>query len=647
MLGFIRSLTKSRFGVAFALIFLAVIALSFVGPDINGAKLGGAGNPDRAVTVGSTAISTIELQKAMSNALENAREQSPTVTMKEFIAQGAMEEVVNSLVDRAALMEWARQSAVGLGVSDRLVDSEIVKMPAFQGADGKFSQSAYKAMLGQKGISDKLLRDDIAKGLMARQVLIPAGVGGTMPLGAAMRYTAVLKETREAAFQVIPSSAFAPKTPPSDADLAASYKANAARYLRPERRTIRYAIFDGSAVKGAAAPSEAEVATRYKLNAATYAPSETRAFTQVIVPTEAAAKALAAEIAGGKSIEAAAATKGLSASKQSGLTRAKLETDASAAVAAAVYAAERGKLAQPAKGSLGWYVIRLDAVTQIAGKSLDQARADIVAAHSAEKRKSALADLSAKLDDAFASGTGLADVAKANGLTVIATDPLQADGTVPGRPDIKPNGDVAPLIQAAFAMEREGEPQVTELAAGERYAIFDVGQITPASPPPLAEVREKVSADLSSSRGYGAAKAASDKLLAALARKVPLADAVKALGVALPPAKPVVMPRQQLNTMQPNTIPETLTLMFAMAQGTAKRIEAPNKDGFVVVVLNKVTPGQVTPDDPLVGRARVELGQLVGREYVDQMRAAVREAVGVKRNDAAIAALRTQLLGGQ
>ncbi|WP_421847562.1 SurA N-terminal domain-containing protein [Novosphingobium sp.] len=646
MLGLIRSLTKSRIGALVALVFIGLIALSFAGADISGSKFGGAANADRAVTVGSAHIGTVEVQKAMSNALENARAESPTVTMKDFVAQGALEQVVDSLIDRTALMEWARQSAVGMGVSNRLVDSEIAKMSAFQGADGKFSQAAYKALLGQKGISDAVLRDDIAKGLIAREVLIPAGVGASMPQSIAMRYAAVLKETREGAVQLIPSAAFAPKTPPSDADIAGFYKANGARYLRPERRTIRYAIFDESAIKNLPAPSDAEVATRYKLNAATYAPTETRAFTQVIVPTEPAAKALAAEIAGGKSIEAAAAAKGLSARKIPATTRATLQSEGSLAVADAVFTATKGALAAPAKGALGWYVIRLDSVIQNPGKSLDQARGEIVTAITAEKRKAALADLSAKFDEAFGSGTGLADVAKSAGLTVITTDPLEANGAVPGRPDIKPNADVTPLLQAAFGMEREGQPQVAELKAGERYVIFDVGQITAAAPPPLAEVKDKVVADLQTSRGYGAAKVATDKLMAALAKKVPLAEAIKSLGVAVPAAQPVKLPREQLNAMQPK-IPAALQLMFEMAQGTAKKLEAPGKAGFLVVVLDKVTPGEVKADDPFLARARVELGQLTGREYVDQLRAAVREAVGVKRNDAAISALRTQLGGGQ
>jgi peptidyl-prolyl cis-trans isomerase D len=162
MLGFIRSLTKSRIGVAFALVFLALIALSFAGADISGAKFGGAGNADRAVTVGSAHIGTADVQKAMTNALENAREQNPGLTMKQFIAEGAMEQVVDSLIDRAAVIEWSRQGGVGMGVSDRLVDSEIAKMPAFQGPDGKFSQTAYKTLLSQKGVSDAVLRDGAA-----------------------------------------------------------------------------------------------------------------------------------------------------------------------------------------------------------------------------------------------------------------------------------------------------------------------------------------------------------------------------------------------------------------------------------------------------------------------------------------------------
>jgi peptidyl-prolyl cis-trans isomerase D len=84
-----------------------------------------------------------------------------------------------------------------------------------------------------------------------------------------------------------------------------------------------------------------------------------------------------------------------------------------------------------------------------------------------------------------------------------------------------------------------------------------------------------------------------------------------------------------------------------MATGTAKRLEAPNKEGWLVVSLRKITPGQVAPNDPVIEQARRELGDAAGQEYAFALRAAMREEVGVKRNETAIRAVRTQLLGGQ
>jgi peptidyl-prolyl cis-trans isomerase D len=51
MLGFIRSMINSRIGVALALVFLGLIALSFAGADVSGARFGGTNTADRAVMV--------------------------------------------------------------------------------------------------------------------------------------------------------------------------------------------------------------------------------------------------------------------------------------------------------------------------------------------------------------------------------------------------------------------------------------------------------------------------------------------------------------------------------------------------------------------------------------------------------------------
>lgn len=643
MLDFFRAITRSRIGAAIGLVFLVLIVLAFAGADVGGMRTGSLIGGENVASVGGTKITTGELQKTVRASFDSERQRTPTLTMKDFIGQGALDEVLTGLIDRAATWEWGRK--YGIGVSDRLIDGEIAKLPAFQGPDGKFSQDAYKQLLAQRGLTDQLVRDDISKGLMDKLVYAGAVEGTTMPAGVTQVYAALVLEKRTGNLLFLPSAAFAPKESATDQQIGDFYKANIVRYQRPERRTIRYAVIDDSALKNVPAVAEADIRKRYQANADLYASGETRSVTQVILPTEAAAKAFSAEVTGGKAIEAAAAAKGLAAAKIADKTHDQLAADTSKAVADAVFAAGEGKTAAPAKGALGWVVARIDAVKKKVGKTLDQARPEILAALTADKRKAALTDLATQIGEKAEAGTSLPDIAKAYGLTVQTTDALQADGTVPGKPDVKAPADVQPLLQTAFSMEREGQPQIAGLPGGLRAALFDVGTITAAAPAALAEVKAQVARDWAQQKGSDAAAAAADKVLAAMARKSSLADASKALGVALPPLNPLAVTRAQLAQMQ-GRVPAPLALLFSMAKGSVKKLAAPNQAGWVVVELDTVEPGTIKQDDPMVVQAENDLGKATGREYQEQLRTAITHEVGSKRNQAAIANVQGQLAGG-
>ncbi|MBB4615612.1 peptidylprolyl isomerase [Novosphingobium taihuense] len=642
MLGFFRSFLKSRIGVAVALVFLGLIALAFASADVTGSGFGGVAGGDRAAKVGSARVDTSELGKALTNAFEQERQKQPGMTMKDFLAAGGMETVLTGLTDRLAMAEWARKHGVVAG--DRLIDSEIVKIPAFQGPDGKFSQSAYEQLLAQRGLTDKQVRKDIGQGLIARQLLLPAAFGAQMADEAVQRYAALLTEKRIGTIVSVPSLAFAPASPPDAATLTAYYNANKRRYMQPERRTIRYAIVDEASLKTVPAPTEAEIAQRYKLNTAIYAPSEQRSVTQVIVPTEAAAKALASEVGATGSLDNAARTKGLVASKLADQTRDTLTNQTSRAVADAAFAAASGTLAAPAKSGLGWHVVKVDAIKRNPGKTLDQARPEIVAAITLEKRRAALSDLAAQVEQEIDNGTGLADIAKTLNLTIASTPALTADGSVFGKQGEKASADIAPLVQAAFAMEREGEAQLAEIKPGEKFAIYDVGQLTAATPAPLDLIKGAVARDWAVQQGSAKAKAATDKILAALNKGTPLAEAMKLAGVALPAPQPVDLPRQALTQMQ-GKVPAPLALMFAMAKGSNKPLEGPNNGGWYVVSLKEIVLGKVERNDAIFKQATASFAQDAGGELADQLRIAIRNDVGVERNEAGIKAVRDQLTG--
>ncbi len=62
--------------------------------------------------------------------------------MQAFVAQGGLDQVLDQLLQRTALAEFAHR--FGMRASDRLIDKQLLAIPAFRGADGNFSQDAFQ-----------------------------------------------------------------------------------------------------------------------------------------------------------------------------------------------------------------------------------------------------------------------------------------------------------------------------------------------------------------------------------------------------------------------------------------------------------------------------------------------------------------------
>ncbi|MBW8754347.1 MAG: SurA N-terminal domain-containing protein [Sphingomonadales bacterium] len=643
MLHFLRKFVTSKLGTLVALLLVGLIMLGFAAGDIAGLNKIGFGGGDRVAKVGNRKIAGSELSQAATNALENMKQQNPRLSMKAFLATGGLEKVFDDMVDRTALAVFGQNH--GILASKRLVDSEITKIPAFRGVDGKFSEATFHQMLAQRGLSEALVRADLEQGLVARQILQPAAFGSIVPRELAARYAALLREKRSGAIALLPAPLFAPKTPPTDQELASFYAAHRNAFIRPERRVIRYATFGDEALKNLAAPSDAEIATFYNSKKAQYAAVEMRRLTQLIVPTEAAARAVADEVAKGKSLEAAAAEKGLSATKLPPTDKASLAAASSQAVADAAFAAASGTVAAPARSAIGWHVLHVDGIDKRPERTLDQVRGEIVQQLAAAKRRNALGDLTTRLEDEFDKGGSLADAAKELGLTLQQSPPLTADGKSYENPAAPIPPALAKVVSAAFAMEKESQPQVAEAEPNKTFVIFDVSDIAPSAPAPIGEIKQDVATAYLLDKGSAAARAAAEKLLAETRKGVPLAQAAAALKLPIPPVQPIEMNRADL-TRQGQQPPPPLVLLFSMAKGTTKLLPAPGNRGWFVVSLGDIVTPPQTADDPLVPSAQRELGQLVGNEYADSLRRAIRAEVKVERNDAAIKAVRTQLGGG-
>ena len=641
MLHFFRNFFKSKIGIGVTLAFLVLMALAFASSDVaNVSTFGGVAGGDRVAVAGDERIDSRELSMNATNALQQVQQQNPTLTMEAFVAQGGLDEVLDQMLSRAALAEFGRMH--GLRAGSRLVDSELVQLAAFRGPDGKFDEAAFRAAIAQRGLSEDAVREDLAMGLMARQLLTPVSLSPVMPESIGRRYASLLRERRQGTIALLPSAAYAPQGTPTADQLQEFYARTSSRYIRPERRVIRYATFDQSALGTLPAPTEEQIAQAYRRDQAQYAARESRRFTQLILPTQAAAQAILTEVRGGTSLAQAAEEKGLRTTPISPVTQSELTGIASAAVANAGFTAAQGALAAPARGGLGWYVLQVDAIERQPARTLAQVRPEIATRLVEEQRQAAFAQLIGRIDDQLQDGESLSDIARELRLPLQTTRPATADGAIYNVPGETVAPELSPVLSVAFNME-EGQPQIAELATGQRYVVYDVAEITPSAVAPLAEIRDQVIAFWRRDRGAAAARSAADRVLQRIARGSTLAAALEAEQPNLPPPGPVNLTRDDL--ARQGQVPPPIALFFSMAQGTVKKLEDRSQNGWFVVQLADVEPGEVAADDPIVRATLQQLGQVTGEEYAAQFVKAVEREVGVERNQAAIDAVAAQLTG--
>ncbi len=643
MLTFFRRFFQSKIGLPIFLGFLVLMALAFAAADITGTGFSGVSGSDRVAVVGGEPIASTELVTATNNALEQVRQQNPTLTMPEFIAADAIDEVLRQLIDRNAIGLYAKQ--YGLRAGDNLVNSEILQIEAFKSLSGEFDEQTYLAALRQRGLTDAVFRRDLVNGLLEDQLLRPALAAPQMPAKIARQYASLVLERRKGEIALIPSTAFAPAGDPSEAQLAEWYGKNRAQFMRPERRTLRFAVFGDDTLKVNAVPTEAEIAARYKRDAAQYQASERRAVTTFVVPTQDAARALVARIRSGTSLEAAAREAGFSASKTDLRDRQALANTTSLAFAENAFRAPQGGVIEPAQGNLGWYVARVDTIERIPARSLAEVRGTIAEALGVEKRNAAIADLVAEIEGEIDSGTALAEVAKAYGLTVETTPALLANGQAFGQPGVQIVPQLAPVLATAFQME-ESEPQLAEVVPGKQFVMFEVARLDEASAPPLAEVKEQAVAGWKRAQGAILAKQAADRVAAKARGTGGLAAALAAEG------KPheleqIDFERRALLSQRGRNIPAPLVLMFSMAEGTVKVLEGPRNVGWYVVSLADISTNPVESEPGLLEQTRAQLAPTLTEEYRRQAAAAMRKELGTTRDDAAIEAVRKRLAGEQ
>jgi len=641
MLTVFRRATKSVVGVIIIGVIGLMIVIGFALGDIQSLGAGGAGlSSSTLAEAGSEEITDRDISDAMQRRLAQVREQNPEATYATIA--GDFDAILQSLIDERALEAFAKRH--GFVLSKRLIDAEIARLPGVRGLDGQVTQQSYEAFLAQQRMTDAELRRLISGMLLQRLLVTPAASNARVPVGVATPYASMLLEERQGQLAVLPLEAFASGLNPSDAEVRQYYLANRNRYMVSEQRVLKIARIGPEQVNVQATPQEIEA--YYRSRQDLYGAKDIRDIKQAVVPDQRAAAAIAQRARQGQSFAEAAKPAGLSAGDVSlgPQTRAEFTDIAGEKVAAAAFSAKAGTVVGPIKSDLGWHVVKIESAQTQQGKSLAQARDEIAAQILSEKRKSALADIVDKVQDAVDAGANFDEAARTANLTVTTTPEITASGTDRSNASYSFPSDLAPALRSGFELAPTDEPVVEQIDE-ENFALVAPARVIPAAPAPLESIREQVRKDWIGKQAADRALAAARQIAARATGDTSLADAVKAANVSLPPVQPMRARRIQLTQMG-SDVPPPLRALFSTAEGKAQVGAVPQR-GYFVVKVNEIVPGNALGQPSLISQVQGEFQDPVAQEYAQQFIAAVREDVNVRRNESAIGAAKKRITSGE
>jgi peptidyl-prolyl cis-trans isomerase D len=642
MLSFFRRVSKSKIGTGVLAAVLVAILAGFAVADLSNfgsGKIGIGMSSGTLAKVGDQDVNEREMSDALQRRLQDVRQQRPDADYASIM--GDLDAILGSLIDNKTLLAFADK--FDFPMSKRLVDAEIAQIPAAKGLNGQFDEQSYQNFLRQQRMTDSQVREIISGGLLQKLLLTPVVTNARVTVGMATPYASMLMEGREGEGAIVPLQPFMAGLKPSDAQLAQYYTANRGRYLVPDQRVLRIARIGPEQVAGATA-SDQEVSAYYEANKATYAPSDTRTLSQVVVPDQAAANAIAQRAKAGAALAAAAAPAGANAAVATlkDQNRQAYAGVAGTAAATAVFAAASGSIVGPLKSDFGWVVVKIESIKSGGGKTLAQAKAEIAAKLTADKRKTATEDLVDKVQSALDDGHNFAEAVGAVKLPVTTTPLIIANGTSRSDAGYKLPPELAAALKTGFEIAPNDPPEIVPLPAGAGYAIVSPAQDVPASPAPLVSIRDQVASDWVKDQANERARAAATQIAAKATGQVSLAEALKTAGVALPPPQPIAARRIQIAQAQ-GQVPPALRALFTTAAGKSQVIANP-QGGYAIVKVNKITPGNALMAPGIIGQMASELGQATSQDYAQEFIAALRRDLKAKRNDSAIQAFKTRIV---
>ena len=443
-------------------------------------------------------------QEVETVAQQDLEQRSPQYANNPFILRYFEQQVGVQLVQQQVLLQVARH--LGIRVSDNDVRQYLHTggLGATLFPNGQFiGQDAYADLIATRlNMSVKQFESDIKTQIAINR--LQAMITAPVTVSDKQVRDAYLKQNLKIKFDyaVLSSDSLRSQINPSDAELEAYFKKNAARYASavPEQRTISYFAFSTSDLPGGVPqPTQQQIQQYYNDHKSDYMVPEEADSRHILiaVPANADAKTVAAAQAKAESIlkqiqsgaDFAAMAKKYSddpGSKDKGGELGYVRRGTMVpSFDNAIFTQPIGKLTI-VRSQYGFHIVQVEGRHPAQQQPLSDVLPDIQATLIQTQTAAAESQYAQQLTT-DADKNGLAKTAEAHHLQLVTTPPVAQQGSISALPDS------SQLLKKAFAAKPGDPPQPA--TTGEGYAIFQVASVIPAHAPTFAEWKTNVLSD--------------------------------------------------------------------------------------------------------------------------------------------------------
>ncbi len=567
---------------------LLVVIAAFVGSlFVFGARgVGDGPAPDAVATVNGESIPIDRYQRRYQAYVEAFAQRYRDSFSSELAERlGLPQQAVNDLVQEAVIVQRARKE--GLEVGDEELNAQIQALPGLR-ESGRFALRRYQGFLRQRGLSATQFEGDVRREL-TRLKVEGAVRGGVKVTPAEVEYAfALRREEIRTAWALVELGPIIAATTVTDAELAAYLAGHGDEFRQPERRRIQSVTL---AEKDFLKPvPDADVEKYYSVNVKEFeAPRQARAAHVLVRIPE----------TGGSEAEdkARARVADVIRRAKAGEDFAKLakETSEDPASAAnggdlglvsqgemvpeferALFALKKGEVSpEPVRTPFGFHAIKVFDLKEGGRRPLKEVAPAIRERLAAEAADRAMKARAAEIRPLLLAAKDFTAEAKKLGLTA-------AESTLAHVDRFMNLGASDPLEEAAFALTVGGVSPPVKTAAG--LVVLKSLEAIPAGVPPLAEIREKLTASVKRQKAEAVALERA-RQLAADAKAGDFAAAAKKAG-ATPGETPRFSRAKPVDKLPGDA-------MQAALQAPAGAITGPVKSPqgyYVLKVLERVPP---------------------------------------------------------